>query len=111
MAKQTKEEALAEFLDSLDCPVIVEGKRDCEALVKLGVAPEDIIILNKGQTLVETMEALQGIGEVAILTDLDGEGKRLRRRLLAMFSMHGLRENPRPRELFAKLRISSVEGL
>ncbi len=57
-AKQPLEEKLAEFLDSLDCPVIVEGKRDHEALLR-----------------------------------------------------HGLKENPRPRELFAKLRVGGVEGL
>lgn len=110
-SKQARDEDLADFMASIDCPVIVEGKRDHEALVRLGVPAEDIIVLNKGQTLVETLEALQGLGEVAVLTDLDGEGKRLRRRLLPLFSMHGLRENPRPRELFAKLRVGSVEGL
>jgi 5S rRNA maturation endonuclease (ribonuclease M5) len=104
-------EALREFLDSLDRPVIVEGRRDEEALVRLGVDSGLITVINRGQSLLETVEALQGSGEVIILTDMDRAGKGLRRRLLGMFSQYGISEKTRPRELFARLRVGNVEGL
>ena len=107
-----RDEILREFLESIsDCTVIVEGKKDAQALEALGVDPENIVILNKGQSLLSTVEALAGDGNVAILTDMDREGKHLYRKLLSMFSQYGITENPRPRELFAQLRISQVEGL
>ncbi|MFH1055603.1 MAG: hypothetical protein V1744_05875, partial [Candidatus Altiarchaeota archaeon] len=92
------------------CTVLVEGRKDEEALIRLGVEPENIVVLHKGQTILDTIEALQG-REVAILTDMDQEGKIMRHRLLKQFSMYGITENKRPRELFAKLRLSHVEGL
>jgi len=108
-AMTDREEILREFIESLDCPAIVEGRRDADALNRLGV--EDIVVLNKGQTLLETVEALQGIGEVAVLTDMDQHGKILRRKLLNLFKLYGIQEKRRPRELFARLRLSHVEGL
>jgi 5S rRNA maturation endonuclease (ribonuclease M5) len=104
-----KQEILREFRQSIDCPVIVEGDKDEQALQRLGV--EDIIILNKGQTLLETVEALKDEKELIILTDMDQQGKILRKKLLKLFQLYGIHEKKRPRELFAQLRLSHVEGL
>ena len=46
-----------------------------------------------------------------MLTDLDQEGKILRKKLLELFNMYGMQEIKRPREILAQLRISHVEGL
>jgi len=103
------EELLREFLDSIDCPVIVEGRKDQEALKRLGV--EDIVLLNNGRPLYETVESLQGVRKVAVLTDMDQTGKHLRRRLLKLMGMYGITENRKPREIFAKMRVGCVEGI
>jgi 5S rRNA maturation endonuclease (ribonuclease M5) len=111
-AMTDKQESLKEFLNSLgDSTIIVEGRNDAEALVAYGVDSGQIVLLNMGQSILDTVEALAGEKNVVILTDMDGEGKRLRRRLLGLFSQYGLEENPAPRELFARLRFSHVEGL
>jgi 5S rRNA maturation endonuclease (ribonuclease M5) len=105
-------EILRELIESLEGrTIIVEGKKDADTLLGLGISSGQIVVLNKGQSLLETVEALQGEKDVAVLTDMDGEGKRLRHRLLKMFSQYGITEDAKPRELFAKLRVSSVEGL
>lgn len=101
-------ELIGEFLDSIQQPVLVEGRKDRRALESLGV--QDVVELNRGLSILETLEALQG-QSVVLLTDLDREGKALRRRLLKLMSMYGIRENPRPREILAKMRVSHVEGL
>jgi len=107
-----REELLLEFLDSLEgSTVVVEGRKDLKALTEAGVDPKTVVMLNKGLSLLETVEALTGDKQVVLLTDMDGEGKRLRRRLLTMFGQYGIQENKRPRELFARLRLSQVEGL
>ncbi|MFC2162049.1 topoisomerase [Candidatus Altiarchaeota archaeon] len=101
---------LREFLESLDKPIIVEGRKDREALEYLGVK-EQIIELNKGVALLDIVEAIQDLGYVIILTDMDQQGKILRKKLHKLFNLYGLREDVRPRELFARLHLSHVEGL
>ena len=104
-----KQDIIKEFLESINCPVIVEGNNDAEALQRLGV--EDTVILNKGQTLLETVEALQDEKQLIILTDMDQQGKILRKKLIKLMQHYGIQENKRPRELFSQLRLSHVEGL
>jgi len=107
---EKRREALDEFLASLTSPVIVEGVKDAKALTALGVE-EDIIILNKGLSLLETVEAISDLDEVIILTDMDQQGKILRKKLLKLMNQYGIREGRRSRDLFARLRLSHVEGL
>jgi 5S rRNA maturation endonuclease (ribonuclease M5) len=104
-------DALSEFLDSIDSLVIVEGESDMRALTSLGVDPELIVVLNKGASLAETVEAISEARRAVILTDMDGEGKRLRKKLLGLFQIYGMEEDALPRQLYARLRMSHVEGL
>ena len=104
-------EELDEFLQSIDSLIIVEGKSDEDALTSLGVNPSLIVVLNKGQSLSETIEAISDARKAIILTDMDGEGKRIRKKLLRLFQLYGMQEDVRPRELYARLRVSHVEGL
>ena len=68
-------EALAEVNEHV--PVIVEGKRDREALKALGLSGE-IISFNRGQGVYEFCEDIaSGYSEVVILTDWDSEGEAL----------------------------------
>ncbi|MFH1788244.1 MAG: toprim domain-containing protein [Candidatus Altiarchaeota archaeon] len=90
-------------------PVIVEGAKDEDALKAAGF--ENIIRLNKGGSLLDAVESLQHLDRVVILTDLDQEGKILRKKLLKLFGPYGIHETKRPREILAQLRLSHVEGL
>ncbi len=105
------QQALSEFLESIDNLVIVEGESDEKALIKHGVDPDIIVVLNKGQNLQETVEAISAVDEVIILTDMDQQGKILRKKLIRMFELYGIKEDVIPRELFSRLHLSHVEGL
>ncbi len=60
-----------------DIPVIVEGKKDKEALQKLGF-DRKIIKIKKGESIFRIIEGLRGEHEkVIILTDWDSTGRRL----------------------------------
>ncbi|MBM3309586.1 MAG: toprim domain-containing protein [Candidatus Altiarchaeales archaeon] len=100
---------LEEFLNSIRGIVIVEGIKDKKALESLGV--ENIVQLHAGNSMLEVVEKIQGRRNVAILTDLDQNGKILRRQLLKLFSMYGIMEDRKPREILAKMRVSYIEGL
>ena len=103
-----REEMLREFLDSIDCPVIVEGRKDKTTLERLGVA--EVVQLNEGRPLYEIIESLQ-CSRVVVLTDFDRAGKSMRRRLLSLMSLYGISESRKPREIFARMRVGCVEGL
>jgi 5S rRNA maturation endonuclease (ribonuclease M5) len=104
-----RESLMEAFVDSLDCPVIVEGRKDSAALKNLGIG--NVIEIKRNASMLEIVESMHGIREVAILTDLDQEGKILRKKLLPLLSMHGIGENKKPREILARMRVSHVEGL
>lgn len=97
---------LVKYRDEL---TIVEGLRDRIALEQLGFS--NIVQLHSGNSLLEVVEAIKEADKAVILTDLDREGKGLRRRLLQYFSLYGLNEIRRPRELLAQLRVKHVENL
>ena len=112
MGTMIDELLLRDFLDSLgDSVILVEGRKDKAALVSWGVKEENIVELKTGLSILETVEALSGQKDVVILTDMDRAGKGLRRRLLTMFGQYGITEDKGPRDLFARLRLSHVEGL
>ncbi|MFH1126181.1 MAG: hypothetical protein V1703_03570 [Candidatus Altiarchaeota archaeon] len=104
-----REQLLEEFLGSIDAPVVVDGRKDREALQALGI--EEIVELNRGVSLLEVVESLQGSSRVILLTDLDREGKILRKKLLRLMGPYGISENKRPREILAQMRVSNIEGL
>lgn len=91
---------------------IVEGKKDKNALEKLGV--ENIKVLDK--PLFEIVEELvdELVGDlvmVAILTDLDDKGKQLYSRLYTDLQRHHIKVDNRLRKLLFKAHISHIEGL
>ncbi|MFH1404221.1 MAG: toprim domain-containing protein [Candidatus Altiarchaeota archaeon] len=107
---ESRLDLLPEFLESLGKPIIVEGRKDREALERLGVS-EPVVELNRGASLLDVVEALQEYDEVIVLTDMDQQGKILRKKLHKLFNLYGIREDVRPREIFARMRFSHVEGL
>lgn len=80
-------DALSRILDSLnnlDCPVVVEGKRDTAALRDIGYTGV-IIELNDGRSVLSTVEdlaqSLGSSGKFVIMTDWDRTGGRLAKQL------------------------------
>ncbi len=99
---------------SKETPVIVEGRRDVEALGLLGVK-SNIITLSKGVSLVTFCEAVsRDWPSVVLLTDWDRKGGQLARRLKEAFEANGTKVNDSIRRelvILAKKDIKDVESL
>ena len=86
----TSQKRLDEFskiinsLNNLDCPVVVEGKKDTSALKNLGYNGL-IIELNDGRSVLSTVENLAqklgSSGKFVIMTDWDRTGGKLAKQL------------------------------
>ena len=68
----------------MDCPVVVEGKRDTSALKNIGYGGT-IVELNDGHSVLSTVESLAQklgtSGKFVIMTDWDRTGGRLAKQL------------------------------
>ncbi len=101
------EEVLKEIesLRSLKKLIIVEGNKDISSLNKLGLT--NIKKLNK-----PIFEIIDGIEEeVAILTDLDGEGKKLYSLIKSSLQRKGIKVDDKLRKLIFKTPVRHIEGL
>jgi len=111
MNTQGAEEELLKLLkENKDKQVIVEGKRDKNALCLLGF--KKIITLNKG--LYETTEKLKE-KEVLILTDFDPEGKKIAKKLNSFLQPQRYKVDRETRRkigfVFIRLKIRKIEEL
>jgi len=88
--------------------VIVEGKKDEEALRKIGFLGK--IMTLKGRPLYKVVESVKE-NEVMILTDLDKEGKRLYSILSKGLRDRGIKIDNRLRELLFKTKLRQIEGI
>ncbi len=96
--------------------VVVEGQRDRNSLLKLGI--RNIFILNKpGANFYSRVEALKKLAEkkgkkkCAILTDLDKKGRFLYAALKRELIKEGIKIDDSLRRLLSKAKVSHVEGL
>lgn len=100
-----------ELLDGLegikDKVVIVEGKKDKVSLHSLGV--KNVVSL-ENKPLFRIIEELEA-EEVVILTDLDGEGRKLFSRLSHGLQRNGVKVDNKFRKLLFKTDLSHIEGL
>ncbi len=109
-------EDLEKIIDELgeenrSIPIIVEGKKDIEALRKLDINGE-IIGINSGHTLIDFCDKIaQEHTDIIILTDWDRKGGYLCRTIKK--NLEGrVNCNTKYRELFAKnAMIRTLEGL
>ncbi len=109
-------EDLEKIIDELgeenrSIPIIVEGKKDIEALRKLDINGE-IIGINSGHTLIDFCDKIaQEHADIIILTDWDRKGGYLCRTIKK--NLEGrVNCNTKYRELFAKnAMIRTLEGL
>ena len=91
--------------------VIVEGKKDKQALQHLGI--QNVITLNKAPfQLIEELASQEHPSEIIILTDFDEEGKSLYGKLSRECRRNGLRVNDRLRRfLMRETPVAHIEGL
>ena len=86
--------------------IIVEGKKDKESLMKLGLS--NIIVLNK--PLYAVTESIDD-ETVVILTDLDPEGRKLYHKLKSWLSSRGVKVDDTLRRLLFKAKVRNIEAL
>ncbi|MEM2427568.1 MAG: hypothetical protein QXZ52_05145 [Candidatus Hadarchaeales archaeon] len=94
-------------------PVLVEGRRDREALLSLGIEGR-IVHLNRNGSLLERLEGLGGYERVVVLTDFDREGEELALRCSKYLRLMGVEPLLEPREKLKKLlrkEVKDVEGM
>lgn len=109
-------EGLLEYIEDLkeassDTPIIVEGKRDEEALRSLGVDAEFHWV--SSAPFHEFCDEISTRYEAAIIfTDMDRAGKRLAKRLGTALRQRGIKVHEKYRPiLLGKLETHHVEGL
>jgi 5S rRNA maturation endonuclease (ribonuclease M5) len=111
MINQEIEEKLFKILEDIkDKQVIVEGKRDKEALCLFGFTR--MFTIEKG--LYETVENIKD-KEVIVLVDFDPEGRKIARKLNLFLQSLGYKVDTETRRkigfLFTRLKIKKIEEL
>ncbi|MBS3158277.1 toprim domain-containing protein [Candidatus Woesearchaeota archaeon] len=100
--------SLLEALTSLD-RVIVEGVNDKKSLESFGVSR---IITVKRRAIYKVVESIPKGSRIAILTDLDSEGKKIYSMLNKEFSQRGVHIDNKLRDfLFKNTDLRQIEGL
>ncbi|MCD6229304.1 MAG: hypothetical protein J7K00_00690 [Candidatus Diapherotrites archaeon] len=112
-----KIEKMTELLDEIQgqiaegASVIVEGRRDKENLMSLGIKGEIITISQSGESWVHTIEK-SNITKAIILTDFDRTGERLKERLAQLLYAQGAEADIKTRSKIRSLvGISTFETL
>ncbi len=100
-------EQIKDFIDMLNyestngAVVLVEGKRDSNALRALGFSGK-ITILNNHRGLSRVVDKLEHASKVILLLDMDSKGRYLTQRLLYMIA------NRKSVDLFYKRRLTEI---
>ena len=119
MRREEYFEKLLEVIEELkieaeEKPIIVEGKKDMESLVKLGVEGTFIIIAKTPVYLIADELVRKGIKEVILLTDFDRRGKMLAKAILEEFRHRGIKVNTKIRHeifIYTNSGIRDIESL
>jgi 5S rRNA maturation endonuclease (ribonuclease M5) len=91
--------------------IIVEGFKDRNALMKLGIEKAQIVVLGKPIFAVAESVA-ERTKKAIILTDLDEEGKKLYSKLKHDLSANGVEVDNYFREfLFRNTKLAHIEGI
>jgi 5S rRNA maturation endonuclease (ribonuclease M5) len=111
-----KEETASEFILHLeklrqsDAVIIVEGKKDKEALANLGI--ENAFSLDRWPLYKVVEHIAERTKECIILTDLDAEGKKIYGTLNSGLTERGVSVDNRFREfLFKHTSLRQIEGM
>ena len=95
-------------------PIIVEGRRDEEALRRLGVRGRIYCLKARGESRHDFLNHLDGTRDAIVLTDFDREGKKLETWLYKELLQMGIRGNLRlwgKIKSLARTEVRSVEEL
>ena len=93
----TDRQKLAEILANITNPVLVEGRNDEKALRSFGL---DEIFTLSGAPLYEKASEIAekvGKGEITMMTDFDGEGKRLAGKMRFLLERFGVKVDMKTR--------------
>src|SRR3989344_9262356 len=109
--KETRITSFEEWIDYLkdkQLLILVEGKKDKEALESLGIKNIKLVAQQQFYKVVESLQEQ----EIIILTDLDAEGKKLFSKLNQYCQQHGIKVDNKPRDfLFKHTTLSHIEGI
>ena len=117
--EENDRESIIRVIDGLKSPengtvILVEGVRDRDSLIMLGVE-SDIYVLNNGKSTVETSEILaERYEKVVIMTDWDRTGGRLARAFSEQLGALGMEyslEERKKLSFLCKKDIKDVESL
>ena len=119
MRREEYFEKLLEVIEELkieaeEKPIIVEGKKDMESLIKLGVEGTFIIIAKTPVYLIADELVRKGIKEVILLTDFDRRGKMLAKAIVEEFRHRGIKVNTKIRHeifIYTNSGIRDIERL
>lgn len=108
-------ESVQREADEIPAPVLVEGRKDEDALSRLGIDVETVRVSGNGRSLAETAERVSRRYEEAILlTDWDSEGNALKSKLKPLLESHGVAPRTTHRKRLCDLtakEIHDVESL
>lgn len=108
-------EELAALLSNLTegkAAIIVEGRKDKAALEKAGVGSSRIFVLSSKPLFAVAEEVAANYSKVAILADLDAEGKKLYGKLNTLLQQLGVKVDDKVRNfLFKNTKLRQVEGI
>jgi 5S rRNA maturation endonuclease (ribonuclease M5) len=95
-------------------PIIVEGRRDREALGRIGIAGTILCLKGAGESRFHFLEKLDGFKDIILLTDFDREGVELRLWLYQELTKRGIRADDlvwRRMRSLARAGVRSIEEL
>lgn len=91
-------------------PILVEGKKDSEALAKFGI--KSVQLHQANNSLGERVDELSKYKECILLFDLDKSGRKLNARIKEGLQSAGVKVNNQFRNfLFTKTKLRFIEGL
>ena len=117
--KTSKIERLTKILEKLasktasGTPIIVEGKKDVQALKRLNVLGTTITLKNTGKIIEDALDELQ-TSEVIVFVDFDDHGTELTKEILHHMERRGTRTNLvfwKQVRALVRRDIKDVEGL
>jgi 5S rRNA maturation endonuclease (ribonuclease M5) len=112
-----KRDETEKILDSLrkrsriGVPIVVEGRRDREALGRLGVSGIVLCLKGAGQSRYHFLDKLDGFRDIILLTDFDAEGVELRLWLYQELTKRGIHADDLIWRRIKSLARAEVKGI
>ncbi len=117
---EERKRRLAELLAKLrdrsqsGVPILVEGRKDAEALASIGVFGKIISVKSSGHSLLDQLDELKTLKEAIILTDFDRRGAQLAKLLSRSLTENRVKVDMaiwKETRALVKHEIKDIEGL